>query len=124
MRVRKWHINAFVLIGVYATNIICSLIFCDETSCWVNACPFYRWRHQATDPEVIDFKAERLKINIWGAISSKVLYKLSYLVEDKFWSIFARLVPQVIKSSQVKVMTLTFLGFWKKSVSSALEVIL
>ena len=52
-------------------NLFNNTIFCDETSCWVNACPFYHWRHQATYPEVLDFKVERLKINIWGAISSK-----------------------------------------------------
>ncbi len=51
-------------------NTFWNYIFADETSCWINTCPFYHWRHPATHPEVVSAKVERLKINVWGAISA------------------------------------------------------
>ena len=45
--------------------------FADETSCWINAIPFYHWRHPSTHPVVIDAPVKRLKLNIWAAISLK-----------------------------------------------------
>jgi hypothetical protein len=44
-------------------------------------------------------------------------YQLFYLPEEPTFSIGGRLVPQVIKSSQVKVMTLTFFKIPRKSKS-------
>jgi hypothetical protein len=49
-------------------NEFWNYVFCDETSCWINACPFYHWRHQATHPNVFDKPVKRLKLNIWAGI--------------------------------------------------------
>jgi hypothetical protein len=49
-------------------NDFWNYVFCDETSCWINAIPFYHWRHPATHPNVFDKPVKRLKLNIWAGI--------------------------------------------------------
>ena len=45
-------------------------IFCDETSCWINAAPLYHWRNRSTYPDACEiWTSSRLKLNVWGAIS-------------------------------------------------------
>ena len=52
-------------------NDFSNWVFVDETSCWINAILFYHWRHPSTYPDVIDTPVQRLKLNLWGALSSK-----------------------------------------------------